>query len=56
MSKYQAGAWNLVIKSLQYCINHKGLHVYGYVIMTNHIHLVVSASGKQTLSEVVFYF
>jgi len=47
---------NLVIESLKYCINHKGLHVHGYVIMTNHIHLVVSASGKQTLSEVIGNF
>ena len=47
---------DLVIESLQYCMDHKGLHVNGYVIMTNHIHLVVSASGKQTLSEVIGNF
>ena len=37
---------DLVIKSLQYCIDEKGLQVHGYVIRTNHIHVVVSASGK----------
>jgi putative transposase len=47
---------DLVIDSLQYCIDQKGLHVHGYVILTNHIHLVVSASGKQTLSEVIGNF
>ena len=44
---------DLIIDSLKYCQENKGLHVHGYVIMTNHIHLVVRASGEQTLSEVI---
>lgn len=44
---------DLIIDSLKYCQANKGLHIYGYVIMTNHIHLVVSADGQQTLSEVL---
>jgi len=43
----------IIIESLKYCQAEKGLKVYGYVIMTNHIHLIVSAEGKQTLSEVI---
>ena len=34
----------------------KGLRVYGFVIMSNHIHLMVQAEGSQTLSEVIRYF
>jgi REP element-mobilizing transposase RayT len=37
---------DLFLESLTYCRNHKSLEVYGYVIMTNHIHLLVrSAAG-----------
>ena len=33
---------DIVIESLQYCQKEKGLQIYAYVIMSNHIHLVVS--------------
>ena len=37
----------IIMDSLAYCIAHKGLKLYGYVIMTNHLHLIVrSAVGK----------
>jgi putative transposase len=44
---------NIIIDSLRYCQEHKGLHVYGYVLMTNHLHLIVSAQGALGLSEVL---
>ena len=38
---------DIIIDSLKYCIEQKGLVVYGYVLMTNHLHLIVrSQSGK----------
>jgi REP element-mobilizing transposase RayT len=38
---------DIIIDSLQFCIGQKGLKVYGYVIMSNHLHLIVaSATGK----------
>jgi len=38
---------DIIIDSLKYCIAEKGLKVYGYVIMTNHLHLIVTSStGK----------
>lgn len=41
-----------VINSLSYCIKNKGMILYGYVIMTNHIHLIVqSETGK--LSDLI---
>ena len=41
-----------VIASLDYCIKNKGMHLYGYVIMSNHIHMIVqSQDGK--LSDLI---
>ncbi len=37
---------NIVIESLRYCQKEKGLEIFGWVIMSNHIHLVArSATG-----------
>ena len=41
-----------IIDCLDFCIKNKGMIVYGYVIMSNHIHLIVqSKEGK--LSELI---
>ena len=38
---------DIVIDCLDYCIKNKGMILYGYVIMGNHIHLIVqSEEGK----------
>ncbi|MDY0090003.1 MAG: transposase [Flavobacteriaceae bacterium] len=43
---------DIVINCLSYCIANKGMLVYGYVIMSNHIHLILqSKDGK--LSDLV---
>ena len=43
---------DIVIESLDFCIKTKGLKVYGYVVMTNHIHLIAhSPDGR--LSDIV---
>ncbi len=34
---------DIIIDSLKYCQKEKGLEIYGYVIMSNHIHLIVRA-------------
>lgn len=44
---------DVIVESLQYCIEHKGLKVYSYVIMTNHIHLVCQASQGYELSSII---
>src|SRR5690348_14852326 len=38
---------DIIIESLDYCIKNKGLEVYGYCIMTNHVHLVIGTSGSR---------
>ena len=43
---------DIVIDCFDYCIKNKGMILYGYVIMSNHIHLVVqSEEGK--LSDLI---
>ena len=46
---------DILIKSLEYCIKNKGLVVYGYVIMTNHLHLILR-STVGNLSDTVHDF
>ena len=36
-----------IIESLAYCIKNKGMILYGYVIMTNHIHLIVQSENAE---------
>ena len=36
---------NLLIDNMEYCRKEKGLEIYSYVIMTNHIHMI--ACGKE---------
>jgi putative transposase len=33
----------IIIDSLKYCMKNKGLVLYAYVIMTNHIHIIAKA-------------
>ena len=43
---------DILIDSLDFCIRNKGMILYGYVIMTNHVHLVIqSENGK--LSDLI---
>lgn len=42
----------ILIESLQYCQKEKGLLIYSWVIMSNHIHLIVS-SNKVKLSDII---
>ena len=43
---------DIVIDSLKYCVSQKAFHVYGYVIMTNHIHIIIR-SGNGKLSDTI---
>lgn len=46
--------FSIITDSLQYCIENKGLNIHGYVIMLNHIHLLVSCD--KNLSAVMKNF
>jgi len=42
-----------IIDSLRYCIKNKGLNVYAYCLMTNHLHLIVNCNEPFQLSDVI---
>lgn len=42
-----------IIDSLRYCIANKGLNVYSYCLMTNHLHLVVNANEPYELKDAI---
>jgi putative transposase len=45
---------DIIVDSLNYCIAVKGLVVYGWVIMSNHIHLIITTKGeKENISEII---
>ena len=39
---------DIVVESLKYCQKEKGLIVHAWCIMSNHIHLVISAKNENT--------
>ncbi|MGB4773664.1 MAG: transposase [Daejeonella sp.] len=43
---------DIVLNSLRYCQQNKGLLIYAYVIMSNHIHLIIG-SNKENLSDII---
>jgi putative transposase len=43
----------IVIDSLKFCQKEKGLLIYAYCFMTNHMHLIVSSNGKNKLGDLI---
>ncbi len=43
---------DIIVDSLNYCIDNKGLEVYSWVIMSNHIHLIIG-SEQINLSDIL---
>ena len=43
---------DIITESLNYCVDNKGLIIYGYVIMSNHVHLLVQAK-EENLSDIL---
>lgn len=44
---------DIVIDSLRYCQQHKGLELFAYCLMTNHLHLIARATDGHELSDIV---
>ena len=43
----------IVIDSLKYCRDHKGLLIHNWCIMPNHLHLIISAKAPVRLSDIL---
>jgi putative transposase len=44
---------DIVLDSLRYCQKEKGLIVYAWCLMTNHVHLIIGRRGDNKLEEIV---
>ena len=43
----------IIVDSLNYCIEHKGLECFAWVLMSNHLHLIVRANPPAKLSDII---
>lgn len=43
----------VIVESLLYCQKEKGFRIHGWCLMTNHLHLVVSAKEGSNLSDIL---
>ena len=43
---------DILLESFTYCINNKGMELYGYCIMTSHVHLIIGTT-KIPLSDIM---
>ncbi|WP_229598678.1 transposase [Runella limosa] len=44
---------DIIVDSLRYCQSHKGLMLYGWVLMSNHLHLLVQAKEGKLLGDIM---
>jgi putative transposase len=44
---------HIMVDSMNYCISHKGLKVYCWCLMSNHLHMIASASDEDSLSDIL---
>jgi REP element-mobilizing transposase RayT len=43
----------LVIENLKFCIKEKGLSVHAYVVMTNHLHMIVRSEKDKDQAGII---
>jgi len=44
---------HVILESLKYCQQQKGLRIYAWVLMSNHLHMVVSTEREQTVGDIL---
>ena len=44
---------DLLVANLEYCRKEKGLEIYCWCIMTNHVHIIAGRCGKLKIEEIV---
>ena len=43
----------VIIDSLKYCQENKGMILYAWCLMTNHIHMIISSDGKNKQEDII---
>lgn len=44
---------DILIESLKFCQENKGLVIYSYCIMTNHVHMIISSTQGLKLESII---
>ena len=44
---------DIIVESLRHCQKEKGLIIYAWCLMTNHIHLIVGRKGEHTIESII---
>lgn len=44
---------HIILESLVYCQEHKGLKIYAWVLMSNHLHMIVSSGSQSSVSDIL---
>ena len=44
---------HIIVDSLAYCQSHKGLNIYAWVLMSNHLHMIADTNDDTTLGDVM---
>lgn len=44
---------HVALESLNYCIQNKGIEIYAWVLMTNHLHLLAGITGQNSVSDIM---
>jgi REP element-mobilizing transposase RayT len=44
---------HIIVESLEYCQANKGLNIYAWVLMTNHLHMIVDTNGTASIGDVL---
>jgi len=43
----------ILIENLKYCQGNKGLEIYAWCLMSNHIHLIVGRDGQEKIHDII---
>lgn len=44
---------HIIVDALKHCQQHKGLRLYAWCLMSNHLHLIASAAENKSLSDIL---
>jgi REP element-mobilizing transposase RayT len=44
---------DIIIESLKYCQKEKGLVIYAWCLMTNHLHLIIATKGLEKMEDII---
>ena len=44
---------HIILESLAYCQEKKGLRIYAWVLMSNHLHMIVSSGTEASVSDIL---